>query len=184
MFGIPGVGVDRQLLGTPNNVVHGVAKFNQAGTFSFTVPDGVWQLLVDLVGGGGGGAGGSSGQPTIKGGDGGLNSLLGQLLNVIPGQTFTVTIGAGGAGGAGGSSPSVGSAGGTTSFGSVASVAGGGGGNTQTSQTVSACVYVYYAGTKGSGTMGDNKYLDTQSGIGGTNAAGTAGTAGTALIQW
>jgi hypothetical protein len=32
--------------------------------------------------------------------------------------------------------------------------------------------------------MGDNKYLDTQSGIGGTNTAGTAGTAGTVLIQW
>jgi hypothetical protein len=184
MFGIPGVGVDRQLLGTPNNVVHGAVKFNQAGTFSFTVPDGVWQLLVDLVGGGGGGAGGSSSQTTIKGGDGGLNSLLGQLLNVIPGQTFIVTIGAGGAGGAGGVSPAAGSAGGTTSFGSVASVAGGGGGNVQTSQTISPCTYVYSAGTKGSGTMGDNKYLDTQSGIGGTNAAGTAGTAGTALIRW
>jgi hypothetical protein len=137
MFGIPGVGVDRQLLGVPNNVVHGAVKYSVAGVFNFTVPDGVYSIYAQLTGGGGGnGFGGASGCSVYTGLQGGVNSNF-FVVSVVPGQVIPVTIGAAGVNG----SPSVaGTSGGTTSLGSLASVAGGAGGSTQLSAFALAVV--------------------------------------------
>ncbi|MEI9569425.1 hypothetical protein V5080_03450 [Atlantibacter hermannii] len=104
---------------------------------SFTVPDGVYKIYASGCGGGGGGGGGG-GNPTTGssggggGGGGAGNIAINQSVTVVPGQTYTVTIGARGNGGANsgssGSDGKNGTAGGTTSFGSLLTLSGGGAG--------------------------------------------------------
>ncbi len=83
-----------------------------AGTFNFTVPDGVTRIRARVIGGGGG-AGGSA---TAKsGGGGGGGGYAESWITVTPGQVLSISVGAGGAGG---------TAGNTGSSGSVSSVSG------------------------------------------------------------
>lgn len=88
--------------------------FDEAGTFTWTVPAGVTSLTVQLVGGGQAGFDGENGKSgsmgssdqysgTGKGGDGGAKGLGGHpgkanaiTVAVTPGQTATITIGTGG----------------------------------------------------------------------------------------
>lgn len=88
--------------------------FDEAGTFTWTVPAGVTSLTVQLVGGGQAGFDGENGKSgsagssdqfsgTGKGGDGGAKGLGGHpgkanavTVPVTPGQTVTITIGTGG----------------------------------------------------------------------------------------
>jgi len=83
-------------------------------------------------GGGGGGAGYLSGGGFLPGGGGGAGKFtLNQILDVTPGDTLSINIGAGGPGGPGGSvgySGSVGTDGGTTSITGLLTLAGGGAG--------------------------------------------------------
>lgn len=74
------------------------ALYDVAGTYTFTVPNGVTQVSAVCVGGGGGSAsclgnGGSSG------GGGGGGGLAYGTFAVTPGETLSVEVGAGGAGG-------------------------------------------------------------------------------------
>lgn len=93
-----------------------VVEFQGAGTCNWTVPAGVTRVDALLVAGGGGGGGGIGG----GGGAGEFREL--DDSGVTPGQTYSITVGAGGAGIAG-----VGGDGGASSaFGT--SVNGGGGG--------------------------------------------------------
>lgn len=97
---------------------------------TYTVPAGVYRLRVRVqgAGGGGGGADGGSAQAGCGGGGGG-GSYVEQVYQVVPGQTFTYTIGTGGAGGVAGNN--AGTAGGGTTFdngGSILTAAGGTGG--------------------------------------------------------
>lgn len=85
-------------------------RFTTPGATTWTVPDGVSTIHMMLVGGGGGGAGGGADRGGGGGGGGGWDF---PRLQVTPGTTFDVVIGAGGAGGGGGSN---GSDGGVTSF--------------------------------------------------------------------
>ncbi len=88
--------------GTPNCVADqsgssagpGFAAFTSSG--SFTVPDGVTKIQIELWGGGGGGGGGSEGNTGQTGGKGGY---LKNIIEVTPGHTISVTIGSGGGGG-------------------------------------------------------------------------------------
>lgn len=91
-------------------VGHGDQIFTSSGTF--TAPAGVTKVYVSLVGGGGGGAG--TADPTGSGspGGGGGGAILNRPYTVVPGNSYTVTIGAGGTGGTGGA----GTDGGDTSF--------------------------------------------------------------------
>ncbi len=79
------------------------------GTFNYTVPPGTISLIVEgWGGGGGGGAGGSAASPlaTCAGGGGGAGGAYVKVqFPVVPGETVTVTVGAGGTGGARGVSP-------------------------------------------------------------------------------
>lgn len=109
----------------PSAVIsHGVSTFLTSG--SWTCPAGVTAAWITAFGGGGGGGRGDPdngfGGPGIYGA-----FAIKKLVTTVPGNTYTVTIGAGGAGGSAGTAGNGGS-GGTTSFGALASVAGGSGG--------------------------------------------------------
>lgn len=105
---------------------------------TFTVPTGVTELLVDMVGagGGGGGGGGTVSPGGGSGGGGGAGSVPFTTARVVvAGETITITIGAAGAAGAGvlSSAGTAGGTGGTTIISAgtsawVITVPGGGGG--------------------------------------------------------
>lgn len=102
---------------------------------SWTVPDdlAVNKIHVMVFGGGGGGNGGyvtSSGSTSYAGGGGGGGHMASAIVDVSPGQSFNVIIGAGGNSGvATGSESSTeknyGEKGGTTSFGDILTALGG-----------------------------------------------------------
>ena len=87
-------------------------EFTEGGTF--TVPDGVNELRVILIGGGDGGA---FGRGAYAFGAGAY--VYESDIGVTAGETYTITIGAGGAAG-----ENVGAAGGETTFGDVSSLQG------------------------------------------------------------
>ena len=101
--------------------------FTSNGTF--TVPAGITQVRITVVGGGGGG-GGCSNNPcdATEGGIGGFGgSSIAYVTGLTPGGTISITVGA--AGTAGGSGGGAGGTGGTSSAASYASATGGTGGN-------------------------------------------------------
>jgi Glycine-rich domain len=113
--------------------ISGYQIYNVKGIYTFTVPDKVYTLTrVRLWGAGGGGSAGypyGSTGPTGGGGgaSGGYAELIG--LDVAPGQTITVTIGAGGTG-CPANTWANGGTGGSSSFGGYMSATGGAGGST------------------------------------------------------
>jgi hypothetical protein len=97
----------------------------RAGSYTFTVPNNISQVLGVAIGAGGGGARISSvGSYYAFGGAGG--GYAQGVIPVTPGQALTVTLGAGGAGAA--TNNASGSAGGTSSIGAFLSATGGAGG--------------------------------------------------------
>ncbi len=75
--------------------------FDSAGTYTWTVPDGVYKIKVEMWGAGGGGAyyDGSSHDEYCGGGGGGYGLVV---MDVTPGQVCAITVGAGGSSGADG----------------------------------------------------------------------------------
>ncbi len=111
----------------------GAQAFTSSGTF--TIPANVTSLKVTLIGGGGGsgGAGGGGfGFDGIGGNGGGGGSAVVYLTSMTPGNTISVTVGAGGT--AGNSAPGAGGTGGSSQISSgtqsitTVTAAGGGGG--------------------------------------------------------
>jgi len=131
--------------------------FTASGTF--TIPTGITRVKMTIVGGGGGGAGGTtgdcSGPDNGGGGGGGGGAAIKWLTSLTPGNTLTVTRGAGGGGGA---TASNGTSGGTSS---VAS-------GTETITTVSATGGVggIYNGAGGAGGAGSSGDLNMSGGYG------------------
>jgi hypothetical protein len=76
----------------------GTTSFTTAGTHSFTVPNGIYELTVPLLIGAGGGGSGTNGAGDIWGGGGGGSGgyYENQVINVTPGEVLTIVIGAGG----------------------------------------------------------------------------------------
>lgn len=98
---------------------------------SWQCPVGVTEVMVIGCGGGGGGGSASLGTPNRYGEGGGSGRYGVAVVSVTPGQTYSVTIGAGGAAGTwdgGTATGRPGGVGGTTSFGGLVSFAGGRGG--------------------------------------------------------
>ena len=101
-----------------------VVNFTSIGSTSWTAPAGVTSIRLLIVGGGGGG-----------GGDVGAGAGAGGLIYyasypVTPGNSYPITVGAGGSGGSGGQSTATASQlGGSSSFNSIVAYGGGGGGN-------------------------------------------------------
>lgn len=84
---------------------------------SWTVPPGVTKIAVAVWGGGGSNGKGTVGCDGSRGGNGGFGE---SVFSVVPGQSYTITIGNGGNLGNGGSG-----IGGSSSFGSLISASGG-----------------------------------------------------------
>lgn len=68
-------------------------QFTASG--SFVVPAGVTTMMVTICGGGGAGA---SGSPNFAGGGGGGGAVYDSIIATTPGETISITIGAGGSG--------------------------------------------------------------------------------------
>jgi hypothetical protein len=150
-------------------------------TYSWTAPVGVTRINVVCVGGGGGGAS-YNGSWTGSGGGGGALAYANNIT-VVPGTTYTVTVGNGGYG-CDGSDPGniiKGDDGGNSSF-STLVIAGGGKGGTQTQGGAGGTVI---AGTGGAGGAGGSKVSVPPGGGGaggysgpGGNGSNTNGVAG------
>lgn len=86
----------------PSGFAQRIASFLTAGVFAQVVPAGVTTIFCrGSAGGGGGGGGNSAGGSGGSGGAGG-GAINMNTITVIPGETLTITNGAGGIGGAGG----------------------------------------------------------------------------------
>ncbi|MDI5951247.1 choice-of-anchor D domain-containing protein [Flavobacterium yafengii] len=159
--------------------------FSTSGTF--TVPAGITSIQVEAWGGGGAG-GGATGNPSAGGGGAGGGYVKNTSLTVIPGTTYTVTVGNGGVGSTG-----TGGAGNSSWFGSTTTLlaVGGNGGNGASGNlsTASGAIastsgnigwssgFNYYGGAGGTGVI-----LGVSSG-GGGGSAGTTSNGNSALIM-
>jgi len=138
----------------------GEQQYTTAGTYTWTVPDGVTSVSVVCIGGGAG--------PTTNGGDSSFGASVSAGGGKSNGTGGTVLIGTGGSGGEGGnqtlgSGGNYGAGGGGGSYG--AGYAGGGGGG----------VGIYgFGASGGNGTNGGGG----GGGLGTFGAAGSAGTGG------
>ncbi|ELL8626477.1 tail fiber protein [Salmonella enterica] len=92
---------DKASAAAPANHSH-YQFFTANGTF--TVPDGVTQVFVEMLGGGGGGGGGAVTDGGFAGASGGSGGTCGStnisIVPVAPGGKYAVIVGAGGVGGA------------------------------------------------------------------------------------
>ena len=134
----------------PGIALRQIATYNSSG--NFIVPTGVTSVFVSVHSSSGGGASGQGPQGgrynqnaaagSNTGGAGGAGIVSGAWVQVSPGTTYAVVVGAGGAGGTAAGwnqQPVSGAAGGTSSFdGSTLSVVGGAGGTTSTGTQASA----------------------------------------------
>lgn len=109
------------------------AVYSAPGTSTWVAPARVSRVKARLWGGGGGGGGASSGGNTILASGGGGGAYAEKVCAVVPGQSYSVVVGAGGAGGPGGSGAANGANGGLSSFGGFVSALGGGYGLASTS---------------------------------------------------
>lgn len=75
--------------------VTNLTTLNGVSTYIWQVPDGVFKVHVKVWGGGGGG----SGRNSLSGSGGGGGGYSEGDLNVIPGQTWNISVGSGGANG-------------------------------------------------------------------------------------
>ena len=98
--------------------------FSVPGNDSFTVPDGVRRVMVEVRGGGGGGGSGNATNTVGQGGSGGGYGK--GIYRVMGGDTLSVSVGDGGLGAVG--SCTVGGTGSSSSLGTLISATGGGGG--------------------------------------------------------
>jgi hypothetical protein len=158
--------------------------FNAAGTTTWTVPDGVTQLVLELWGAGGGGgrvAAADGNGNFFKGAGGAGGSYLKALVAVTPGQVLSLGVGAGGtgAGQTGNTSSDSGTSGGSTTV----SIAGGGG------WTAAAGGGAGASGTTGgsggtASTTGTATVIESMSGQSGQHALIVTVTSGTSATYY
>jgi hypothetical protein len=149
---------------TTTNINAGVVRsFTTVGTTSWTAPIDVTQIEVLVVAGGGAGGRGTGG----GGGGGGAGGVIyNNQYPVTPGQTYTVTVGAGAAG----ITTSVpGSSGSNSVFGNLTAIGGGGGGGNGNGS--------YHAGLSGGSGGGAGDSSPASSGSAGTPGQGFNGGA-------
>jgi hypothetical protein len=159
-------------------------QFTVTGSSTWTAPTGVRSVEYLVVGGGGGGGGGHD---SGGGGGGGGGMVLTGDLPVIPGNNYTVTVGANGAPSTN-SYPTIretnGGDGGISIFGSITALGGGGGKASRVQTTASgyrgsAQNSNIFAATGGSGGGSNSTSAGgSGGGGGGASANGTNGTGG------
>lgn len=127
-----------------------VATFTTVTTTTWTVPANVTSVEVLVVAGGGGGG-------RFGGGGGAGGVIYNPNYRVTPGQTITVTVGAGGAGHPGDAqSGGTASNGGNSRFGDLIAIGGGGGGNYNQGGATGANAGAAGGSGGGSGSNGNN----------------------------
>lgn len=160
-------------------------SYNTAGSHTFTVPNGVTKINVQLWGAGGGG-GANSGNNAGAGGGGG--GFLGGTISVVPGQTYTIRVGARGIQSTAGGFTRI--SGNGFDFRAIGGTAGGngatvgiGGGTTITSGSFLTGPTSFTGGNGGQGATGGNPGSRRGGGGGGSafaNANGGVGGNGSA----
>ena len=159
----------------------GTQLYTSAGSYTWTVPDGISKVLVTASAGGGGGAGDvdeGRGSIVYGGGNGGRGGNCYKYeVSVTAGEEISIVIGNGGGGTEHNSHATAGS-GGTTKFGNAITLSGGEGANDKYSGRSGSpqsnfpnCAY----GAYGAGGAGSSKNSYT---------AGGAGTRGMMLLEW
>ena len=103
--------------------------YTTVGTFSWECPAGVYKIQVESWGGGGCGGSVTNSNSRAGGGGGGGSYVKNTIVNVVPGVTYTITVGAGGAQIGKGQGNSFGGSGGFSGFsgGAVTSIVASGG---------------------------------------------------------
>ncbi|MBN2042783.1 MAG: hypothetical protein JW754_03175, partial [Candidatus Aenigmarchaeota archaeon] len=112
-------------------------NYTTSGSDSFSVPEGVTDILVKMWGAGGGSGGSDNDQSGPTSGDGGGGGFVTGNVSVTPGETLNLTVGAGGGGGSGAQESGEGGGGGGYSImnrsNNIVMIAAGGGGGGGTS---------------------------------------------------
>lgn len=155
-------GLSKWGFGSPVSGFTSMQVFTSNGTF--TIPAGITRVMVDGCGGGGGGGKSTEldvGNFGSGGGGGGYFRKI--ITGLTPGETVTVTVGAGGA--KAGSVGTAGSAGNTSSFGAHASASGGSGGSASPNALVD-------------GGVGSNGDINLQGGFGESHSTMDRSTGG------
>jgi hypothetical protein len=151
---------DKNYFGPP-----GQSQYTVPGSFSWTAPPGVYRVSAVAIGGGGGGSQDESGDGGNGGGGGGLG--WGNNITVVPGQSYTVVVGAGGARDTNTTAPSTATGGGNSYFINLSTVSGRGGG-----------AAIQGAGGAGGSFTGDGGGNGGAGGRGSSSDAGGGGGAG------
>ncbi len=138
--------------------------FKTSGTF--VAPAAVTQIYITMIGGGGAGGAGNFDTSRTGGGGGAGGWTINTPYTVVPGNSYTVVVGAGGAGGSGN-----GANGSASSFDTAVSAPGGTGGNDGPSFTGGA-------GGGGLDYSGSSKYGCNKGGAGGEGNGGTGTSEG------
>lgn len=146
--------------------------FTDVGTTTWVAPVGVTSVDYLAVGGGGGGG---NGYDSGGGAGGGGGMVRTGTLSVTPGQSYTITVGAGGTGGADTRANNNGTTGGNSVFGSITSLGGGYGGGSRTNNPGPAGTG---AGLGGAAQVGNTTSATGGNGGGGGNSGGGGGGAG------
>jgi len=152
-----------------------VEIFSKTGTTTWTCPANVTAVEALVIAGGGGGGG-----AYVGGGGGGGGIVYNTSYTVIPGNSYTVTVGTGGTGGTGGT---IGSSGGNSVFDTITAIGGGGGGTYNSSIngiTGGSGGGAAYTGTAGSGTSGQG-YAGGASGSSPNRGGGGGGAGGVGI---
>jgi hypothetical protein len=149
-----------------------IQSFTTTGTTSWTAPAGVTQVNYLVVAGGAGGGGGTNAASGASGSGGGAGGLLQGQLTVVPGNSYTVTVGAGGAAGI---ATSQGGAGGNSVFSSLTAIGGGGGGAGHL-YTPAPSAGFGVSGGSGGGSGGSTGTTDATFGTGTSGQGNNGGT--------
>ena len=155
-------------------VLAGEAVFTTPGVYEWTVPAGVTSVSAVAVGGGG--SGGVRNNGYAAGGTGGSLGWK-NAIPVTPGETVTITVGAGGTKVDQALGTANGVTGGASSFGTVLAAPGGSGGGTGGTPVSGVAPAV---GADGGGTGGLPQNSVGAGSSGGGGAAGYSGNGGTA----
>lgn len=145
------IGNEQQFVGALTAGIPNVQVFNTPGTYSWTVPENVHRIMVELWGGGGGGGFSSGGQ------GGGYGK---QVIEVTPGFIYTVIVGNGG---------NSHESGGNSSFGNIISFGGSDGTNNSSSNTGSSNALIARTGSYGDPSNWNNT---NEHGMGGESPLG------------
>jgi hypothetical protein len=162
----------------------GSDTFTTAGNGNWIAPAGVTSITVACWGGGGGGGADTNNNNGAGGGGGGGAYAL-TTYTVVPGNTYTYTVGAGGSGGTTGGGAAA--AGGTSSFhgGSCIALGGGAGANAGNNSNGNGGAGGSSASSTGTTKFGGGTGAagQTNSGGGGGGSAGTAANGTTATTS-